>query len=192
MKLFKYTFLLAVASLLMAAECTKEDDEFYNSVYITVPNLVTIETKPTFLVNDYIWLNTNNLSRFINEPNQNAPLDIYATTKADKFRFLYSLEKLNSGGTWSTVTIGTNFLVDKGEVNFTNGITANAVYNSTTQKYEYRVGLKLLQPGQYRIITYTGFNGVNFDLISVNQPKSTFLTIATTTNVNGHYVFTVI
>ncbi len=172
--------------------CSKEDEEFFNAVYTTIPGLVTIEAQPSFAVNDIIWLNTNTFSRYLTEPNQTTPLDVYKTTKSETFSFLYRLEK-QVNGEWENVAIGTNFIENKGEMSIGNYITGIAFYNEVTEAYEYRGGIILTQPGQYRIGFFSGFNGFNFDIISESANRSTFLTIATTAfnAPNGFYTFTV-
>ena len=74
-----------------------------------------------------------------------------------------------------------------------NYITGIAFYNNSNESYEFRGGLVLTEPGQYRIGFFSGFNGSNFDIISESANRSTFLTIATTAvnTVNGFYTFTV-
>lgn len=190
MKTIKYTFLLALITL--SISCSKEDEEFYNAVYTTIPNLVSIEVQPNYAVNDVLWLNTNAFSRYLSEPNQTTLLDVYRTTNSQKFSFIYRLER-QVAGNWEIVSVGNNTVLDEGEMSIGNYITANAIYNSTTEAYEFRGGLRLTEAGQYRIGFFSGYNGSNFDIISDSANNSTFLTIATTANnvTNGFYTFTV-
>ena len=190
MKTIKYTFLLALITL--SISCSKEDEEFYNAVYTTIPNLVSIEVQPNYAVNDILWLNTNAFSRYLSEPNQTTLLDVYRTTNSPKFSFIYRLEK-QVAGNWEIVSVGDNFVVEDGEMSIGNYITANAIYDSNTEAYEFRGGLRLTEAGQYRIGFFSGYNGSNFDIISDSANNSTFLTIATTANnvTNGFYTFTV-
>jgi hypothetical protein len=192
MKTIKYTFFFAMATLLMAAECTSGDEEFYNSVYTTVPNLVTVETQPSYNVDDVLWVNSI-FSRYLSEPNQSTPLDIYKTTNSDQFSFLYSIEKQYSDNTWRNIANDNLFVLDKGLVTINNYITAYAIFNPTEQIYEYRGGIKLTEAGTYRIGFFAGYNGLNFDLISDSSTNFTFLTIATSANNldSGYYTFTV-
>lgn len=193
MKTLKYTLFFALATLLMAAECTKEDDEFYNAVYTTIPGLVSVETQSNYQVNDVLWLNTNTFSRYLAEPNQSTPLDVYKTTNATKFSFLFTIEKKTGEDLWVSVANGNNFIVESGSVSINNYITAFAIYNQVTEKYEFRGGIKLTEPGEFRIGFFAGYNGENFDIISDSSTSSTFLTIATTANslASGYYTFTV-
>lgn len=190
MKIIKYTLFLAL--LTFSISCSKEDEEFYNAVYTTVPGLVTIEVQANYEVNDILWVNTNSFSRYLAEPNQTTLLDVFQTTNSQKFSFLYQLEK-QVNGEWENVAIGNNFVEQDGSMSIGNYVTANAIYNTNTEAYEYRGGLRLTDPGQYRIGFFSGFNGSNFDIISDSGNRSTFLTIATTAinATNGFYNFTV-
>lgn len=192
MKNFKYTFFFTLTTLLFATSCSNNDDEFYNAVYTTIPNLVTIEVQPNYEVNDVLWLNTDAFSRYLAEPNQATLLDVYQTSNSQKFSFIYRLER-QVNGNWENVAVGNNFVEDEGEMSIGNYITANAIYNQVTEAYEFRGGLRLTQAGQYRIGFFNGHNGTNFDVISDSSNNSTFLTIATTTNntTNNFYNFTV-
>lgn len=190
MKTLKYTFLLALITLIFS--CSKEDEEFFNAVYTTIPGLVSVEVQPNYQVNDVVWLNTNGFSRYLQEPNQSTLLDVYRTTDSQKFSFLYRLEKLIDGE-WENVAVGNNFIEDIGLMSIGNYVTGNAIYNANTETYEFRGGLRLTEPGQYRIGFFNGYNGTDFDIISDSGNRSTFLTIATTANntTNGFYTFTV-
>ena len=190
MKTIKHTLFLALITL--SISCSEEDEEFYNAVYTTIPNLVSIEVQPNYAVNDVLWLNTNAFSNYLSEPNQTTLLDVYRTTNSQKFSFIYRLER-QVAGNWEIVSVGNNTVLDKGEMSIGNYITANAIFNSTTEEYEFRGGLRLTQAGQYRIGFFSGHNGSNFDIISDSSNNSTFLTIATTANnvTNGFYTFTV-
>jgi hypothetical protein len=190
MKTLKYTFLLALITLTFS--CSKEDEEFFNAVYTTIPGLVSVEVQPNYQVNDVVWLNTDGFSRYLQEPNQSTLLDVYRTTDSQKFSFLYRLEKLIDGE-WENVAVGNNFIEDSGLMSIGNYVTGNAIYNSNTEMYEFRGGLRLTETGQYRIGFFNGYNGTDFDIISDSGNRSTFLTIATTANntTNGFYNFTV-
>ncbi|WP_276979075.1 hypothetical protein [Flavobacterium filum] len=173
--------------------CSKEDEEFYNAVYTSIPNLVTLEVESNYNVNDVLWLNTNNFSRYLNQPSQTTPLDVFKTTKSNYFVFTYRLEKKINEVDWENVSVGNNFVVEKGRITTNLYITGYADFNSTTNQYEHRGGIKLTQPGQYRLVFFDGYNGSNFDLISDSANNFTFLTINTSAvNLSGTtYNFTV-
>lgn len=176
-----YIFIL----LPILISCSKEDEEFYNAVYTSIPNLVTVEVESSYSVNDILWINTNNFSRYLNQPNQTTPLDVFKTTKSNYFVFSYRLEK-KINNDWENVAIGNNYEVEKGRISTNVYITGYADFNATTNQYEHRGGIKLTQSGEYRLVFFEGYNGSNFDLISDSANNFTFLTINTTAvNLNG-------
>lgn len=185
MKKIKYIYLLAIFFLFTAAECTKEDDGFFNAAYVsTTANLVTIETQPSYQVNDFIWINTNNFSRLIPETGQSSLLDVFETTNTTRFRFIYGLQKRN-GDIWDFVTISSaNFQNTQGEAEIGSFIIAKPVLNNDQAKYEFRGGIRITQPGEYRLFFGDSFaTGSSFDISSDNVGQnSTYLTIATTAN----------
>lgn len=190
----KKSILLYMLILLpILNSCSKEDEEFYNAVYTTIPNLVEVEVQENYEVNDVLWLNTNTFSRYLSEPNQTRPLDVFKTTNSSYFAFTYRLEKRINADTWENVAIENNFVVDKGRLATIVYITGYADFNSVTNQYEHRCGIRLTEPGEFRIVFFSGYNGNNFDLISDSGNNKTFLTINTTAqNINGSsYTFTV-
>lgn len=192
MKKLIYTFLPIVAFLFIATGCTRDDDEFYDSAYVVIPGLVELETQGSYDVNDILWINTDDFSRILNEYGQTVPLDVFLTTNAQRFKFTFYLEK-QSGSDWELVTIGSNFITEKGNVYELNGVTGYPVYNAGNQMYEFRSGIRLTESGSYRLVFPVGHNGTNFDMISENSAEFTYLTIATTiSNLAGNqYTFTV-
>jgi hypothetical protein len=186
--LFYILFLLPILN-----SCSKEDEEFFNAVYTTIPNLVTVEVQSSYNVNDVLWLNTNNFSRYLNQPNQTTPLDVFKTTQSNYFIFTYRLEKKINESEWENVSVGNNFIAEKGRITTNVYVSGYADFNATTNQYEHRGGIRLTQPGDYRLIFFDGYNGSNFDLISDSANNFTFLTINTTAvNINGvAYNFTV-
>jgi hypothetical protein len=186
--LFYFLFVLPIF-----ISCSKEDEEFYNAVYTAIPNLVEVEVQNNYVVNDILWLNTNSFNRYLPEPNQTTPLDVFKTSNSNYFAFTYRLEKRINEDTWENIAIENNFVVDKGRLATTIYITGYADFNSTTNQYEHRCGIRLTEQGEYRIVFFSGYNGNNFDLISDSGNNKTFLTINTTAkNISGSsYTFTV-
>lgn len=190
MKNIRFILVLISASFLMASSCTKEDDAFYNSAYITVPNLVMIETQTTYNVGDILWINTDNFSRYLNEPNQTTPLDVRLTTQSDNFRFVYGLEKQTGDDTWEAVNVNANFNVTSGIAETGNFVLARAVFDASENKYQFRGGITLTNSGSYRIVFGSGFTGTSFDLTSDNATRSsTYLTISTSANNTNGRIF---
>lgn len=192
MKNIKHTVLSSFVILFTLSGCSRDDDEFYNSFYTNIQGLVTLETQDSYEINDVLWINTDNFSRFLNEPGQSTLLDVYTTSKAQRFKFTFYLEK-QIGNNWELINIGNNFVSELGTVNEIFGVTAYAIYNQADEKYEFRTGIRLTESGNYRLSFPSGYNYTNFDMISENPAESTYLTIATTfSNLNGNeYTFTV-
>jgi hypothetical protein len=169
MKTLKYFFFVALGSVLMAADCSNKDTEFYNDVYATTSDLVVIELENVYAVNDPIWLNSDNFSRYIDEPGQANPLDVYKTTGgAMSFNFTYLLEREVSENNWQLVTLGDNLIVERGIATETElYVAAWCVYNPTTEHYEFRNGLRLTETGNYRISF--GYNSVETKLVELRS-----------------------
>lgn len=192
MKTIQYLFFVAMATLLMAADCSNKDSEFYNDVFVATPNLVTLETTTSG-----IQVNAT-IPRLLNVANQANPIDIFKTTGgATKMNCSYVLEKQDTEGNWDYIEVPlANLVITKGECQTGSFISGSAVYNSTTTNYEYSVGFQSLTSGNYRLSF--GFNNntgtlVSFRSESVNN--NLFLNLNTTAPLldsGGFYPFTII
>lgn len=190
MKNIKLLFL-AVVALVSFSSCS-DDDEFYNSKYISIPNLIEVENQNVYQVGEAIYLNTN-FSRFLNEPGFSTPLDIYKTTDGASFSFSFGLEKRNPDNTWTIVNLENKMIADQGRIFDGDYSIAQAIYNPVTETYQFRAGIPLQEVGTYRI--FFGISEAShLELTSINASKrSTYLSIKTTTNdlIGGFYNFTV-
>ena len=195
MKKYKITILLFAITLFLSS-CNTTDDGYYNSVYISIPNLVTIETQNSYAVNDYLYLNSfiNNLQT---ETGQTTPLDLRkSSNNAPSFSFTYLLEKKISATDWEIVTLtASNTNIPNGHI-FSGGFySAYADYNTTTNKYELRAGIKLETAGEYRLSF--GYNSIStnaVDLSSDSAENDVFVNISSLCNnldSQGYYGFTV-
>ena len=205
MKTIKYFFFVALGSVLMAADCSNKDSEFYNDVYLSAPDLIQIEAQQTYHVGDILYLNSNNFSRYLNEPGQSNKLDVYKTTGgANSFNFTYLLEKKigDTDDDWALVVLGPNLIKEKGAADETDlYVAALCVYkanaNPALDSYEFRNGLKLTQPGQYRLsFGYNSASATSVELRSDSFNNNLFLNIdSVMTNgldSAGNYNFTVL
>ncbi|ESU28178.1 hypothetical protein FLJC2902T_15230 [Flavobacterium limnosediminis JC2902] len=181
MKAIKH-FVIAVFGLLSLISCNS-DDEFYNAAYVSVPDLITIDTPASYSVGDNVSFHTD-FSRYLPEDGFTDPLDIYKTSKAESFGFAYRLEKETAPDVWTSV--------------FDNGdefSVAEAVYQTATQTYKCDIATPLNSAGNYRLgfgESYTGYQST--DLISRNPENETSVRITTNannTNGQGYYYFTV-
>lgn len=184
------TLFLAIIGLTLFAGCG-DDDELYNSKYLSLTNLIAIEHQPSFSVGDVLWVNTN-FSRYQPEPNQTTPLDLFRTTGGASFSFAYGLEKKTGTNVWTPLDIQ-NIIKDEGDATANYFVVAESIYDPASQNYKFRAGIPLTQTGEYRIVF--GFSEVSHLELSSNNSTSqdTFLTIQTTANnlTGGYYNFTV-
>jgi len=174
---FKHSLIIAAFFIMIS--CNNADDEFYNSVFIEVPNLIQVETQTNFEVDDVLWINTNAFARVLNELGQTENLDVFLTTGAESFKFAYFIEKQN-GTEWEMYNLSGNLINDKGSAVILNGITGFPTINNNL--YEFRNGIKLNQTGNYRLTFYSSFRSQGVDLISENAPDRTYMIITTTVN----------
>lgn len=151
MKTLQYLCYGAVATLLMAADCSNKDSEFYNDVFVNSQNQVSIEPSPSFDLGTEFHINTDNFSRFVVEQSQPNPLDVYKTSGgANTFMFSFLIEKQNANEEWDLVTTPT-VNAETGNVEVGDFVLAHAVYNATTQQYDFSAAIQLNEAGNFRL-----------------------------------------
>ncbi len=194
MKTIQYFFFVAVATVLMAADCSNKDSEFYNDVFVTSPDLVIIERSA--IPEDRAVYVSASIPKLLNATNLTKPLDIYKTTGgASKLIFSYEVEQ-QVDGEWEYIEITDSQLqIIKGTAQVGSFVLGNAVYNSVNQNYEYRVGLNL-PTGTYRLSFGYNSNANNIvELRSESINNNLFLNLNSpnTTDLNnqGYYNFTI-
>ena len=194
MKTIQYFFFVALATILMAADCSNKDSEFYNDVFVSVPNLIDENS----LVLDGQTLSiTTSIPRFLTVANLSKPLDIFKTTGgATKLVFSYELEKENTDGTWDFIEFSSaNVATGVGESEVGSFVVGRCVYNPDTNFYKYQAAIQALTPGTYRLSF--GYNSFDTDLIefrseSVGNNLSVNIdSPASILDGNGYYKFTV-
>ena len=170
-----------MATLLMAADCSNKDSEFYNDVFVTTPVQFTINA-----TNQTIEIVTS-IPRTL-EPNSLAnPLDIYRTTGgATQLIFSYELEKQNTDGSWEFVEVTeSNISQISGQSEFGSFVVGAAVYDVLEEKYKYQAVIQGLSNGSYRLsfgynssasgIVEFRSNSINNNLfLNLNSPVSFF------------------
>ncbi|HEX8562108.1 MAG TPA: hypothetical protein VF676_03915 [Flavobacterium sp.] len=192
MKKIRY-ILLALAIVGLAGGCDTNDDAFYNETYVEIPNLVEIEVQPSYNVGDHLYVDAS-FSRYLNEPGEDLPLDIFKTTDgADTFDFSYVLEK-RSGDEWQTVNITNSMLeINEGGLdNFLPILYAHAYYDPATETYSSNVGIPLETAGDYRLSFNSDHSG-RAELRSQSEGNNLTLNISSVVDQlsNGYYSFTV-
>ena len=167
MKKYKIiVFLTLITSLI--SSCNPSDDGYYNAVYVTIPNLVTIETQSSYVVNDYLYINSF-IDKLQTETGQTTPLDLRkSTNNAPSFSFSYLLEKKINATDWEIVELNTsNTNIPLGRLFYGGFYSAYADFNAITNKYELRSGIKLETAGNYRLsFGYNSANVTGVDLSS--------------------------
>ena len=195
MKTLQYFFLVAFGTVLMAADCSNKDSEFYNDVFVSVPDLVNVEVDNAVPSNQMVYVNAT-INRFVNVPGQAHPLDIYKSTGgAAQYNFTYELEKVNNG-TWSIVEITDTMLtIEKGLAVSGSFVYGSSVYNSANQKYEYLVGFHSLPPGNYRLsFGYNSTSTTDVELRSESLGSNLYLNLNSpysALDAGGYYTFTI-
>lgn len=191
MKTFKILLLLISFTFL---SCDSDDDGFYNSEYLTIPNLVTIETQSSYAVNDYLYINSL-INRLQTEENQTTLLDLRKSTgNAPSFNFNYLLER-KVGADWVLVTLSNaNSTVTEGHLLIGGFYDAYADFDQVTDSYRFRAGIKLENAGEYRLSFGYNSSNAGVDLRSNSTGNNIFLNIfSPISNLNneGFYLFTV-
>ena len=194
MKTIEYFFFVAVATVLMAADCSNKDSEFYNDVFVTSPDLVIIE-RSAIPEDHAVYVNAS-VPKLLNATNLTKPLDIYKTTGgASKLNFSYEVEQ-QVDGEWEYIEItDAQLQIIKGTAQVGSFVLGSAVYNSVNETYEYRVGLNL-PTGTYRLSFGYNSNANNIvELRSESINNNLFLNLNSpnTTDLNneGYFNFTV-
>ncbi len=194
MKTIQYFFFVALATVLMAADCSNKDSEFYNDVFVIVPNLVDENS----LVLDGQTLSINDsIPRFLPAENMSNLLDIFKTTGgATKLVFSYELEKENTDGTWDFIEFtSANVITVAGESEVGSFVVGSFVFNPVTNYYRYNASIQALAPGNYRLSF--GYNSFSTNLIEFrsesvgNNLSMNIDSPVTILDGNGYYKFTI-
>jgi hypothetical protein len=190
----KLNYILLISMALMLSNCDTNDDGFYNTVYVDVPHLVSIDPhSTTYTVGEKLYV-TADFSRYQNENGK--PLDLHKTTNADAFNFSYVIEKQVDAETWDIIYVNKNQLdIVKGDAENGSFIEGTCIYNTTDETYEYRVGFPLLTVGTYRLsYGYNSDSTTNVEIRSVSPAKNLIIKINSLVagvDANGYYNFTV-
>lgn len=75
MKTIQIFFFVALATVLMAADCSNKDSEFYNDVFVSAPNLVTVSGSD--IAGDQTVFVAASIPRLLPVDNMANPLDIF-------------------------------------------------------------------------------------------------------------------
>ena len=190
----KIQYIILFTAALLVSNCNTNDDGFYNSVFASVPNLVTIQPHATsYNVGEKLYINSD-FSRYLNENGK--ILDAFKTTGASGFYFSYVIEKQINATTWEVVSVNDNQLdIVKGNAQNGSYVYAICDYNTVTETYEYRVGFPLLSTGTFRLSFGYNSDSINSVELRSLSPATRLILNKNTTitglDTNGYYNFTV-
>lgn len=192
MKTIHYFFFLTMATILMAADCSNKDSEFYNDVFVYSPNLANVEV--VGISNQTVYVNAD-IPRYLDVTGQTNVLDIFKTTGgATKLNFSYELEK-ETAGTWDYVTVSNSqLLIEAGLAEAGSFVFGRTVLNTVNQTYEYRVGIQSLPAGNYRLsFGYNSTSTTDVEFRSESTGNNLFVNLKSAYPAldGGYYHFTI-
>lgn len=195
MKTLQYFCFMTLATVLMAADCSNKDSEFYNDVFIQVPDLVSAYTDDALPTTPHITVEAN-INRLLAVPGKTRLLDLLKTTGgATRFEFSYQIEKLN-GTEWIPVSISDSQLeILHGQAFGGDFVLGKCVYDATADQYQYKVRIKDLSSGSYRLsFGYNSLSTTDVEFRSESSGNQLFLNINSryaALDAGGYYRFTI-
>jgi hypothetical protein len=192
MKILQYLSFAAVGSLLMAADCSNKDSEFYNDVFVhTTDNIVVIEQLATFNLGSEYVINAT-FSKYINEAYQATILDVYKTSVAQSFSFSFLIEKENASGDWELITPTLNTFDGSAEPG--DFVFAHSKYDGNSQ-YNFKTAVQLNDAGNFRLsFGYDGLPSKTVILRSDSSNSNLFVnlySLCAQLDSSGYYYYTV-
>lgn len=159
----KKLILVALLGLVfMFSGCmSRDDDGGYKEIRLQVEDALVLENEKNYTVGDIIYFELK-FSRYLKEEGYDTLLDIYETTGAEEFYYSYDLEKHSefSNSFVRVVLDSSNVTVVKGKSNTSyNGNGHIALLNKSSDLYESRLGIKLVEAGDFRF---------NFDYLNIS------------------------
>lgn len=194
-KTLQYFFLMAMGTVLMAADCSNKDSEFYNDVFVSSPELVSVSTDNTVAGSPMIVVEAD-IDNLLTVTGHARKLDIYKTTGgANKLEFSYEIEKIN-GSEWIPISIQDSQLtVDRGQAFGGDFVLGKCVLNSAQDAYEFKTKLSGLTPGSYRLsFGYNSLSTTNVEFRSESTGNNLFLNLNSRYSAldgGGYYPFTI-
>ncbi len=186
---------MALGTVLMAADCSNKDSEFYNDVFVSSPELVSVYMDDALPTVPNITVEAD-IDRLLNIPGHSRPLDIFKTTGgATKLEFSYEIEKFN-GSEWMPISIQDSQLtVDRGQAFGGDFVLGKCVLNSAHDTYEFKTKLSGLSAGSYRLsFGYNSLSTTDVEFRSESTGNNLFLNLNsryTALDGGGYYPFTI-
>lgn len=143
-----YKILVSVIGVFLFGCYSGNDD--YKLVSLRIQDAFAIENEGNYVVGDTIFFELN-FSRYLPEPGYSNLLDIYESTDAIDFNYGFDLRKFSSlSNDYVYVAIDPSFVfAEKGKV-FESFNQGTATLNEDQDRYESRVGIILVETGDFR------------------------------------------
>lgn len=180
----KISFLFLLLSI---SSCTSLDEVEPFYVRLNVPNLINIEEQSVYHVGDQLYINVD-FSRYLPEEGYTELLDVYKTTQTENFSFLFSFLKKNAYGGWSEIDVHNATLIYKG---LKEGYGYASVLNTQTNEYELRLGIPLLETGEYKVKINNEMYPINNEGVSLTLYTSLLNSNGDTDGYNSNFDFVV-
>ncbi|UOY06197.1 hypothetical protein L0P88_20010 [Muricauda sp. SCSIO 64092] len=133
--------------------CFSGNDDYGYYPWIIISDAFTFENKENYQVGDTIIFNLS-FSRYLDEDGYNNKLDIYETSNSKAFSYYPDFRKLSAfSDSFEGVYIREGLLYSP------NGTINVAKLNTGTNTYESRMGIILVEEGEYSL----SFNAVNLN-----------------------------
>lgn len=186
---------MALGMVLMAADCSNKDSEFYNDVFVSSPELVSVNKDTTVPGSPMIIVEAD-IDNLLTVTGHTRPLDIFKTTGgATKLEFSYEIEK-RSGTEWIPVSVQDSQLgIARGQAFGGDFVLGKCVYNATSNLYQYKVSISGLSSGNYRLsFGYNSLSNTDVEFRSESMGNNLFLNLNSrysALDASGYYPFTI-
>ena len=148
----KNILLLFVAPLLLAFQCEPNDPCYPKITQKSKPNLITIENlQPTYNVGDIIWFNST-LDRIQNFENPSETIDLFSFPLDYAFGIQFYKSSVYNPEIFLCLN-STTTEIDQETLNETLGCNL-FVYEKIGDELKCRIGVKLLETGNYKLSIY--------------------------------------
>lgn len=148
-----HTFILLVCIGLLLQSCFSYDDGYDNRYKeLQLTDAFTFENNKNYTVGDTIFVELS-FSRYLEEEGFSNLLDVYESTDSEEFSYPLDLLKLSTiSDSYVFTEIAPQFIfAEKGTIGEFYGI--NAKLNEVKDMYESRIGIILVEAGEFRLNT---------------------------------------
>lgn len=167
----KKLLILPIFAFLMA--CDTDDDGFYNVAYMrAAETLIQIEPQDVYLPGDVLYTSFSVPYELPEEGNP-LPIDVNQSTgNAPSYEVSFYLEK-QVGSQWEVVDLTGDFVADTGTGQSGFFVLAKTVDTGTS--YDFRGGITLPEPGNYRLRFNTNNDDGSLATIRSNSKRNNLI-----------------